>query len=314
MIRFHRLAGVLILTIQVLAGETEKFIRVDEDDSAARLQTSITRYEKRGATVDLIGAIHIADKGYYAKLNDRFKNYDALLFEMVGGEKIAAAKRAAAEPVAAEPGTKESPPEKLAAGEPAAEKPGEGKPAADEPAPEKKERDLSVLRKVYDAVANALNLTGQVDVIDYHARNFVHADLTNKEFNRLQHERGESLFGFALKAAAHSSKTTKQPSSLKLLRAMLSHDANLLKLEIIHTLGQSEDQIAAFAGQSVIIDDRNRRCLEVMNRELAAGHKNLGIFYGAAHFPDMEKRLLEQGFKQVKKEWFTAWDIPKPKP
>jgi len=309
MVRFHRLAWVLILTIQTLTGQTEKFIRVDEDASAARLQTAITRYGKDGATVDLIGAIHIADKAYYAKLNARFKDYDALLFEMVGGEKIAAAK-----PATNEPGTKESPPEKSAVDELSAEKPGEEKPAADQPAPGKKERDLSWLHKVYDTVANALDLTGQVNVIDYHARNFIHADLTNKEFSRLQHERGESLLGFALKAAVQSPKTTKQPSSLKLLQAMFSHNPNLLKLEIVRTLGQSEDQIAALVGQSVIIDDRNRRCLEVMNRELAAGHKNLGIFYGAAHFPDMEKRLLEQGFKQVNKEWFTAWDIPKPKP
>jgi hypothetical protein len=25
----------------------------------------------------------------------------------------------------------------------------------------------------------------------------------------------------------------------------------------------------------------------------------------------MEKRLLEQGFKRVKQDWLTAWDIPK---
>jgi hypothetical protein len=48
-----------------------------------------------------------------------------------------------------------------------------------------------------------------------------------------------------------------------------------------------------------------------MNREIAAGHKKLGVFYGAAHFPDMEKRLLEAGFKRVKQDWLTAWDIPK---
>jgi len=61
----------------------------------------------------------------------------------------------------------------------------------------------------------------------------------------------------------------------------------------------------------VIITDRNQRCLEVMHRELAAGRGKLGIFYGAAHFPDMEKRLLEQGFKRTRHEWITAWDIPK---
>ena len=285
--RTHRIAGVAILMIQALAAQTENFIRVHEDASAARLQTAITRYRKDAATVDLIGAIHIADKGYYAQLNTRFKAYDALLFEMVGGENIAAGAPHAAQPPPAEP-------------EPVA--------------PRKKERDLTGLRKFYDMVARSLNLTGQSDAIDYHAQNFVHADLTLREFNRLQNERHESLLGFFLKAANQASDTSKGPDSLNLIRALLFRNPNLLKLEIVHTLGQGDDQIAAFAGESVIISDRNQRCLEVMTRELAAGHKNLGIFYGAAHFPDMEKRLLKHGFKPVKQEWLTAWNIPKNKP
>ncbi len=40
-----------------------------------------------GLEVDLIGAIHIADKSYYDTLNESFKGYDALLYEMVGSER-----------------------------------------------------------------------------------------------------------------------------------------------------------------------------------------------------------------------------------
>ena len=65
--------------------EPTDFIRIDEDDKAARLQTSVTRYEKEGVTVDLIGAVHIGDKKYYEDLNRSFEKYDVLLFEMVGG-------------------------------------------------------------------------------------------------------------------------------------------------------------------------------------------------------------------------------------
>lgn len=277
MARKQRLANALILMVLTIAAQAEDFIRVDEDDTAARLQTAVTRYEKDGASVDLIGAVHIADKAYYENLSDRFKTYDSLLFEMIGGERLAEAKQAPAEP-----------------------------------APEnKKEADLSGLHKVYDMVARFLNLTGQLDSIDYTAKNFVHSDLTTAEFTELQKERGESLLGFALKAGKTAPEPAKPPDATKLLAAMLSGKSNLVKLEIVHTLGQGDDQIAAFAGESVIISDRNQRCLEVMNRELAAGHKNLGVFYGAAHFPDMEKRLIDQGFKRVKQEWLTAWDIPK---
>jgi hypothetical protein len=258
------------MAISASAGQ---FLRVDEDESAARLQTAVTRYEKDGAKIELIGAIHIADKAYYQKLTARFATYDSLLFEMIGGDKLAAA----AEPAA----------------------------------PANKEKDLSGLHVVYGMVARFLNLTGQTEAIDYTTKNFVHADLTFAEFRQLQAERGESLLGFALKAGKLDPDAPNQPDPARLLHALLSGSSNLVKLEIIHTLGHGDDQIATFAGESVIISDRNNRCLEVMNRELAAGHKNLGIFYGAAHFSDMERRLLELGFKRTQQEWLTAWDIPK---
>jgi hypothetical protein len=262
---------VALIALSV-AAQAENFIRVDEDDKAARLQTAVTRYERDGASVELLGAVHIADKAYYGKLNERFKGYDAVLFEMIGGENL------------------------------------EQKAAADG------NQDLSGLHKIYDMVAKFLNLTGQLQSVDYTAPNLVHADLTLEEFSRMQEERGESLLGFALKAGKDAPENAKQPDPTKLLAAMLSGKSDLVKLEIVHTLGQGDDQIAAFAGESVIISDRNRRCLEVMERELAAGKRKLGVFYGAAHFPDMEKRLLEMGFKRVRQEWLTAWDIPKENP
>ena len=38
---------------------------------------------------------------------------------------------------------------------------------------------------------------------------------------------------------------------------------------------------------------------------------NLAIFYGAAHFPDMEKRMIEKmGFERKGVRWVTAWELP----
>lgn len=272
--RRQRLAAAFTTFILAAAASAGDFIRVDEDESAARLQTAVTRYEKDGAAVDLIGAVHIADKAYYETLAARFKAYDVVLFEMIGGERFAEMK----------------------------------KPAA---APEAKGKDLSELHQVYSMVSRFLKLSGQSESIDYTTENFVHADLTLVEFHDMQAARGESLLGFALKTGKLDPDAPNQPDPGRLLRAMLSGSSDLVKLEIVHTLGRGDDQIAAFAGKSVIITDRNERCLAVMKTKLAAGHKRLGIFYGAAHFPDMEKRLLESGFKRMKQEWLTAWDIPK---
>lgn len=299
---FSAITALLTAFTPLFAGEEAKvtnFIRVDEDASAARLQTAVTRYEKDGAKVDLVGAIHIADKAYYEKLTERFKSYDRLLFEMVGGEKFANGEAAAEAAEAAEkpdkpdePGTADKPED------------GGGKP--------EKKKDLSGLHRIYDMVAKFLKLTGQTEAIDYRTANFLHADLTMEEFETMQKERKESLLGFAMKANDKAAGA-KQPDPAKMLNALLSGKSDALKLEIVHTLGQGDDQIASLAGESVIITDRNKRCLEVMDKEIAAGRKTLGIFYGAAHFPDMEKQLLAKGYKRVGQEWFTAWDIPKEK-
>ena len=42
--------------------------------------------ERKGLTVDLVGAVHIADKSYYNELNKAFAKYEALLFELVAPE------------------------------------------------------------------------------------------------------------------------------------------------------------------------------------------------------------------------------------
>lgn len=267
--RFAVLSAALFAALGPLRAADTQFIRVDEDAKAARLQTAVTRFEKDGAKVDLIGAVHIGDRKYYEALNERFAGYEVLLFEMIGGENIQ---------------------------------------PDDEPVPEKVEKDANTLRTIYDSAARMLKLVGQVDFIDYHAENFLHADLTEREFAEKQEERGESIFQFMLKAETGG----VVPDPLKFVYGLFAKRPDLLKLSLIHTLGGGDDQIASLAGENVIIGDRNVRCLEVLDRELAAGRKNVGIFYGAAHYPDMQKRLIEQGFTRTNHEWVTAWNVLKP--
>lgn len=268
-------AGMLAATGEgSLAGD---FIRIREDDEATRLQTAYFGYEKDGVRVDLIGAIHIADKRYYHFLNKSFEDYESLLFEMVGGEKLGGGEKEVIEEDA-------------------------------EPA----ENKLAALLTVYQTMEKTLGLSGQGAVIDYKAKNFVHADLTMKEFDALQEERGESLLGFMIQTALTAEKPSREPNSINLMRGMLAGKPDLVKLELMHTMADADKQIDSIDGANVIIGDRNARCIEVLDREVAAGKKNIGIFYGAAHFPDLERRLLENGFKRASTKWATAWRVTKP--
>ncbi len=266
------------------------FIRVKETDTVAKLQTAVIGYEKDGKRVQLIGAIHLADRRYYDFLNKYFKDYDVLLFEMVGGEKLGVDKN----PEVVE----EVDVTELA----------EDPEVAEE---ENEENPLGGLRQVYGSMEKALGLVGQGAGIDYTAKNFVHADLTLKEFEALQKERGESLLGFMIEMGIKADRPKHEPNSLRLLRGILSGRSDLVKLEMMQTMSEGDKQIDSLAGENVIISDRNARCVEVMDKELAAGREKIGIFYGAAHFPDMQKRMEERGFKKVSTKWLTAWQVNK---
>src|SRR2546423_4273703 len=65
--------------------EPKKFMRfVDDGHSGGKFETAVVTYRnKDGATVRLIGAIHIGEKSYYDSLNKTFQSDDAVLYEMV---------------------------------------------------------------------------------------------------------------------------------------------------------------------------------------------------------------------------------------
>ncbi|MGJ8672199.1 hypothetical protein [Rubritalea sp.] len=261
---------------QVLTEEKEQdteFIRVHRRENDLSLQTAVTRYTRGVVTVDLIGAVHIADQVYYEALNKNFKNYQVVLFEMIGGEML-----------------------------------GEGRPI---PQTAKGEGALGFLGTAYEKAQQLLKLSGQKDRIDYTAENLLHADLSIAEFQALQEERKESILGFAIQQALVANPSKKQPSSAALLMALLTKDANKLKRMMMDTLGDGDSNMSKIAGDNVIINDRNQKCLDVMTEQIQEEKQTkIGIFYGAAHFPDMEKRLLDLGFEKTEQTWLDAWVVP----
>jgi hypothetical protein len=67
-----------------------RFLRLTKDDAGSplALEAAVVRYEaadseQRGLKVDLISAVHVADRSYYQELNRLFKTYDAVLYELV---------------------------------------------------------------------------------------------------------------------------------------------------------------------------------------------------------------------------------------
>lgn len=252
--------------------EATKFSRFEtHGERSGRLQTAVVTYrDGLGRTIDLVGAVHIADSGYYRRLNRLFEDYDALLYEMVKPKDAVIRKG---------------------------------------------ESGDSIVSSLQRTLQEILKLSYQLDVIDYQAPNFVHADLTTEELDAVLERRGESMWTMLLDLFLTSLKNPPKTARVEasagdLLQAFFSSDrADRLKYFFAASLEDMESVAASFGQGSVIIHERNKVCFETLERELSSGKKAIGIFYGAAHLPDLESRLQKSGFKKTRTRWITAWKI-----
>jgi hypothetical protein len=254
------------------ADQKTEFLKfVDDGHNGGQLQTAIVDYKnKDGVVVHLVAAVHIADQPYYDGLNKTFKKYDAVLYEMVKPRDAA-------------------PPQ-----------PGE-------------ERSTNMISMIQRFMKDTLELKFQLDQIDYNAPNFVHADLDYETFEKMESDRGESIWSLMiqqmLRQMANPPEHQQEIGLPELLSALGSPDrARQLKMILGRQFGDIEDQMAGFAG-TVLITERNKACFKVLDKEIADGKKNLGIFYGAGHMTDMEKRLVDLGFKKTDSQWRVAWNM-----
>jgi len=240
---------------------------------------------KNSAEVDLIGAVHVGDKEYYTELNEIFQRYDAVLYELV-----------------AEADTK--PPK-------ASDRSDDG-------------NHKSVLSSFQSGMGSALALDFQLNHIDYHAKNMVHADLSPSEFARRVSDRGDivqTLYRILVLGVKKSNDPDAQKNELKmqgrLLGSFFAADPTLSLKRVLaeEMMNQMDDATWVIGGEgSAIITDRNAAALKVLRQELKNGKKKIAIFYGAAHLAEFAKSL-EKDFqmKHTGTDWIIAWDLTKDK-
>lgn len=289
--RFVRLQGVLLsaflatvapsLPAQENRADDGLFARVQDNEHGEprALQMAIVRYrapDDDSVSVDLIGAVHIGDKSYYAELNSRFRDYDALLYELIA--------------------------------------------APDTPVPASGDMTESFVSNTQMTMRSALGLAFQLEEIDYGAPNFVHADLSPDELRDQMQVRGESVYVYFWRLFyAGMREASRDPLGLRdleLLASMLSPGSeSSVKVTMAYQLADFDRFSTVLDGDdgSALIASRNQRAIDVLTSELSGGAKRVGIFYGVAHMPDLERRLGEQlGLAPVGAEWVDAWQLEEP--
>lgn len=241
---------------------------VEKDGVIDKLQVAVVTYTKGESNLQIIGTVHVADEVYYRMLNERFKKYDALLYELVAPEgtkpekdqrtmmrnianvflelehQLAVVDYNASNFVHAD-----FTPEKFQA--------------------VMKERGDTMVTIALSAISDLLRQYNK-----------------NKETVTDQELQNQSI------------QVIGNPNASVELKRMMAKqfvDSDKISTGFGATI------------ESYLIDERNKEALRVVDIE-SKSKNNIGLFYGAAHLPDFDERLTASGWKRDKVEYDTAWD------
>jgi hypothetical protein len=240
------------------------------------VQTGSRLFRKTGAPdVDLVGAMHAAEAGYYRQIQAMLAKSDLVLYEGVTD------------------GTRKDPFELPT--------------------------DEDQKKSGYGRLASALGLIPQHEGIDYRPKSFRNCDLTIQQMQSMLQE--EIKRGDQASAGAKSAdKELRQVGRMIGGKSWLINGviglvgSNTMLRERVRfmlvasgTDADSENMLDARL-QRLILEDRNAHVIKELRRIMRReSHHRIAIFYGAGHFPDMQKRLIAMGYQPAGPiRWNTA--------
>lgn len=261
--------------------EPTQFLRVhaDEFDQPLTLQTATVKYVLKDdhgqdrVEVFLESVVHIGDAAYYRGFNRRFPRYDAVLYELIAKPDDRIPVRGGGQPHPA--------------------------------------------KMIQDLFGDALGFKHQVDRVDYTAGNMVHSDLSPSEMLHARRDRGDDglviLADLILDTLRNLPEVASEPAAPFDL-SILSDPDGVIKLRRMMAEAIGDSDISANLLHPTLmrslIDDRNERAMEVFQEQLDSRKRRIAFFWGAAHMPDFERRLiLDYGFQREEVHWRNAWDL-----
>ena len=268
-------------TVPVTEKDKTEFLRIkkDEKDVPVSLQLANARYVPEsgipnGMYVDLISAVHIADKSYYENLNELFKSYDVVLYELV-----------------AEEGTK--------VGD---KKAGEGKSF------------LSAIQHGMKDVLGLTFQLDEVDYSPenfVHAD--ISPDDFKKSMDDKGESFFSMFLNMWLVGLQQQATNPDAVNDVELIMAMFSDNRERdLKIIAAQQFMSMEPVMKSIEGDqgSTILAARNLKALKVLREEIEKGNKTFAIFYGAAHMPEMARVMMQEfKLKPDQVNWIDAWDL-----
>lgn len=180
--------------------------------------------------------------------------------------------------------------------------------------------DVGMTHLLQRVVQSMLGLKYQLDAIDYHQPNFVHADANWEQWTELMAAKNQSMATLFLRALEmqEDPEVKKALESIQgdqamtnLVSALTKFNPEKFKHTLAPLLSESESFIQTMEGKegSVLIAERNKIVMGAIQDQVQHGKKRIAVFYGAGHMPDFKQRLEAAGFAERRTDWMTAWSI-----
>jgi len=289
---------VFLACIGWTCGEPEPYLRAVDDEAGGRVLQIASRTlvspEKQGSSVTLLGVSHLGNKTYYKEIQKKLDRADLVLFEGVGfGDKV----------------------------------------------PKKNEGRSNAVSEMQLSLARSMGLVFQLEAIRYDRAHFRNSDLSTEALmTRLKG--GPLKAGRSGKNGSEGKSEKGDQRSKELMEALSGNSfvlnflgkalsffgkdpkfRALMKLAIVETLGAIEGDVTRLAESSgpdmekfmkVLLEDRNTIVFRDLRKVLKGKNppKEIVVFYGAAHMPDLEKRLVEKlGFQSKRDDWLVAFGV-----
>jgi hypothetical protein len=183
----------------------------------------------------------------------------------------------------------------------------------------------SLIGFLQQSLADFLNLSFQLNDIDYGRPNFLHADLTPRQLSAIMQSKNENFYTMFLnllkaqmvKRNADAEQSLTSISVLSMLGALnAENQQDAFKYLFAEELGSNGGVIvgAELEQQLTLLGDRNKAALAVLTDVLEnPDARQISIFYGAAHMPGIAREIsATMGFQPVARHWQSAWIIPSP--
>lgn len=181
--------------------------------------------------------------------------------------------------------------------------------------PEKQQEKSVGIHSIQTIMSDVMGLSHQLSIIDYKAKNMVHADMSFEKMLEKAGERGDdqitimlNTFADMIKKQNISKLKGKNTEELTLDFVIKSlTNPNYFKRYMAQKILSGEDLGPTL--DQLLVKDRNAAAMQVVSERIKLGHKKIGLHYGAAHMPDFDLRLRALGFEPVKQEWEEAWNM-----